>query len=325
MRGALLAAGVAGAIAAKVAADAAIRRHERLTASECPRRGRVVEVDGVEVHYEEAGAGPALLFLHGLGASGFAFRKNVPELAGRFRVIAPDLPGFGFSGRDAPDLSMTALAGYAAGLLDALGVDRVSVVGHSMGGDIALRLALAEPARVERLVLVAPATDGVMRRGALLAPLYGPLLPVWAAALRVLPGARRWWLSHACYDSSYLTEDVLAGYAAPGMVRGHVAALRRLLRDRGKDGPYDPSVIKAPVLIVWGEADRILGAASGRRLAGRVPGAEFLVVEGAGHWLPEEQPQRFNEILLSFLTSDDRRSTARAYRREAPREPVARR
>jgi pimeloyl-ACP methyl ester carboxylesterase len=123
-----------------------------------------VEVDGVPIHYVEAGQGKAVLLIHGLGASTFSFRHTIPELAQRYRVIALDLKGFGYSARPQSDYSLTAQAALVRQVMDRLGVERAAVVGHSMGGAVAMRLALGYPERVSRLVLVASATDRELRR-----------------------------------------------------------------------------------------------------------------------------------------------------------------
>ena len=156
------------------------RRYESLDLSEVEKPGRMLSVDGVGIHCLEAGQGPALLLIHGLGASTFTFRRILPDLARRFRVVAVDLKGFGFSERPAAgDYSLSAQAALVRQVMDQLGVEKASVLGHSMGGAVAMRLALAYPERVERLILASSASDVDLGRR------------VWGAAVigRMLPGA----------------------------------------------------------------------------------------------------------------------------------------
>src|SRR5271165_2744724 len=125
-----------------------------------PASGRIIRAAGRDIFVVEVGEGPPLLMLHGggPGATGMSnFSRNVPTLADRFRVIAPDMPGYGRSskGLDRKD-PFGELAGAMLGLLDALGVDKAHVLGNSLGGSCALRLALEAPERADRLVLLGP-------------------------------------------------------------------------------------------------------------------------------------------------------------------------
>src|SRR5581483_10440425 len=240
MRPLALAAGACACLAAvKLAADRAVRSYEDLPFERTVPLGRTATVDGLRLHYLDEGAGPAIVLLHGLGASTFAFRHNVPALACRFRVVAVDLPGHGLSGRDAPDLSLSAQARYVSGLLDQLGIERAVVVGHSMGGGVAQRIAIAQPGRVAGLVLIASTTDRFFKRAAAASPLLRHLVPVFATAVLHNRFVRPLWSRAAVFDPAHLAPEVIAGYAAPGHVRGSVAAYQRLMRDRGRDADAD--------------------------------------------------------------------------------------
>src|SRR4030042_265658 len=133
---------------------------------EVEKPGLIRRVDGVDLHYVDAGNGPPLLLLHGLGGSTFGFRRLIPILSPRFRLLALDLKGFGYSERPLDgDYSLTAQARLAKDFLDALNIERAAVLGHSLGGAIAMRLAVDFPERVERLILVSSASDHETRRG----------------------------------------------------------------------------------------------------------------------------------------------------------------
>src|SRR3954452_15443059 len=121
------------------------------------RHQRRMRIDDREVRYVDAGEGPALIFLHGLGASWQSWLENIPEFARDHRVVAMDLPGFGCSDLPEHDITIEYYADWAFRLLDALGIDRGALVGHSMGGFIAADMAIRQPERVQRLALVSAA------------------------------------------------------------------------------------------------------------------------------------------------------------------------
>ncbi len=264
------------------------------------RSGHVARLSDADLHYVDRGSGPPLLLIHGLGASLFTFRKNVDDLAQRFRVIAVDLGGFGGSSRELADYSQTVHARRLVELLDRLGIDRASVLGHSMGGSIAMRLAATYPARVERLVLVAPASPDDMRRAAWLTSLLAPLFPL-AALVYYTRRVRERTLRTAFHDPSRMDEEVFQSYWRPARVRGHLRALSRLMADRRRDLPVDLSAIQAPALILWGASDTWLRPSRGEALRRSIPDSRLVVVPEAGHLLPEEQSVVFSRLVTEFL------------------------
>lgn len=296
-------AGIIAALLAPVAAMALARwrvaSFERLD-ERVFQSGRTVSTSDGVLHIVERGAGEPLLLIHGLGASVFTFRRNLDRLAQRYRIVAVDLAGFGGSSRVVRDYSLTAHARRLIELMDALGVERANVLGHSMGGAVALRLASGWPERVLRLVLVAPAAPDLMRRGALLTRLLRPFFPFFG----LLYHSRRFrtrTLRSAFHDPSHMTDEVLDGYWGPSRVRGHLAALSRLMSDRRKDGPVEFSRVSAPTLILWGASDTWLRPVQGERLAERLREARLVVVPEAGHLLPEERPEAFCALVEAFL------------------------
>jgi pimeloyl-ACP methyl ester carboxylesterase len=285
--------------ATKLAGDVAVRRHE--TGAVDPP-GRSVSVDGLSIHYVEAGAGEPVVLIHGLGASTFCFRHTLPALATRFHAIALDLPGYGYSTRDAPDHSVTAQAGYVLGFLDALGIEKAALIGHSLGGAIAQRIAVSHPERVSRLVLIGSATASITSRNIWLARLSAPFMPALLSGIFRIRAVRRRWLALNCYDPSFITREVLIGYGAPSRMRGHVRAFQRFLTDRATDAPVDLSRLRQPTLLIWGEADRVIRPATGRELNQQIAGSRLVIVPRAGHWTAEERPDAVNPLLLEFLS-----------------------
>ncbi|OGO50335.1 MAG: hypothetical protein A2148_06630 [Chloroflexi bacterium RBG_16_68_14] len=299
------AVGLAGAAFAGLYAYAwyAARRFEDLEPESAGAPGSFLEVDGVRLHYVEAGRGEEVLLIHGLGASTFSFRYVIPELAQRYRVVALDLKGFGYSGRPSGDYSLTAQAALVRRFMDQLDIERAVVVGHSMGGAVAMRLALGYPERVSRLVLVGSATDQELRHGLRFGRYLRPFLPLAALFTLHRQSFRRLSLRSAVHDPAHLTPEVLDGYFRPSRMKGHLRALGALAAHRRRDEPLAPERILQPTLLLWGEHDRWLPPSQGEELARRIPNGRLLLVPSAGHLPLEEQPDFCNRALLEFLAS----------------------
>jgi pimeloyl-ACP methyl ester carboxylesterase len=268
-------------------------------------------VHGHEWSYVRTGRGPVLLLLHGLGDDHRTWLPVLPALSRSFTVIAPDLPGHGRSAKPRTDYS---IAGYANGLRDllsVLGVDKVTAVGHSLGGGVALQFAYQYPERVERLCLVAPGgvgTEVTVLLRALSLPGSGPLL----AALTVAPVRQ---LGRAVLD--ILTWSGLSHFRdahAVGEIYDHLAdaatreAFRRLVRGvidwRGQistmsDRAYLTRLL--PICVVWGDGDTVLPVRQAEAAAEQMPTARVEVLHDAGHFPHRDHPERFVAILRGFV------------------------
>jgi pimeloyl-ACP methyl ester carboxylesterase len=282
-----------------------------------PPDGRFVTVGGLRTFVQEAGPadGPAVLLIHGFGGSTFNWRLTLPRLADAgYRAIAIDLKGFGLADKSFDqDFSHAAQADFVVEAMSVLGVQRATLVGHSMGGSVIAHLALKYPERVDGLVFAAAAVttgdDGArpaMGRASAAMPLLRiPPLRRWAQiALRLVftPERVTSGLRSAYYDTEFVTSDVTAGALRPQQVRGWDVALLGIMRDSGRNALPGPlSGIRAPVMIVVGENDTWVGPDRGQRLAAAVPAARWVSIPSAGHLLMEEQAQPFNAALLDFL------------------------
>lgn len=269
-------------------------------------------IDGVRVHvvHHGAGAGLPVLLLHGIPTSSYLWRDVQRDLEQRHVTLAPDLLGLGRSER--PPHARYDLASQAElllRLLDELGHDRVAVVGHDVGGGVAVHLAALAPTRVAALVLVdAPVHADVWpvpQISTLVTPVLGE---TQAMLLRRLPAAGRRYLawnlgrglrstelspkSLDIYASSLLTSDGTRGLLA--LVRGcDPAAVESAFDIVRRDPP--------PTLVLWAEDDTWHSTAYGRRVAGDIPGAAFVTVAGSGHFIPEDRPERVAEEVEGFL------------------------
>ena len=279
-----------------------VRRYESVDLAEVEKPGRVLSVDGVGIHYVESGEGPALLLIHGLGASTFTFRRILPGLARRFRAVALDLKGFGFSERPDGDYTLSAQAALIRRAMDRLDIEKASVLGHSMGGAVAMRLALAYPGRVERLILASSASDVELGRRIWGAAVIGRLLPLAAPFTLHNRRFRELSLRSGYYDPARFTEDVIEGYMRPARVRGYLRALGNTMAAWRRDPPLNPADITQPTLILWGEADRWLPPSRGERLHRLIAGSRLNLVEGGGHLFLEEQPEAVLHAVEDFLS-----------------------
>lgn len=261
---------------------------------------RSVTIEGTRIRYIDAGRGPAVLFLHGLGASMYAWRKNLaPVLAAGFRVIALDHRGFGFSDKPPTGYDNATYARLTVTLLDSLHVADAVLVGHSMGGAIAAAVALEHPGRVRGLVLIGSAGLGV-REPIILRVGRWPVLGPLVLALRGR-GLTERLLQSTYLDPRKVSPADVDQYYAPVAEPEYGRALHAVLREfqfDGLGGGVDR--VATPTLVVWGEADRWVPIALGRLLAASIPHAAFLTVP-AGHSVQEEAPDEVNHLLIQFL------------------------
>jgi pimeloyl-ACP methyl ester carboxylesterase len=270
--------------------------------------GQYAVANGELVHYVEAGSGEPVILLHGFMAWSYAWRRNLPALAEHARVLAPDLRGFGFSERrpergHSLDDQMECVRAF----MDALAIPQAVICGNSMGGEIALRLALSYPERVKALVLVSSAgyvqrtERPVVERWALAMPGLGPLL------LRLVVMNRRFAarsLQTAFHQPGLVTEADVNAYLLPARVPGSAPVFLRMLRDSdfgrtaGRLGE-----ITQRALLIWGASDPWIPIELGRRLASSLPHSELVVFEACGHVPQEECPEAFNQAVAGFLHS----------------------
>ncbi len=268
-----------------------------------------LQVAGMRWTVRVAGHGQPVLFLHGFSGSGLSW-AGIAGLGGRVRAIVPDLPGHGGTGwqaaasvpGDRPRPSVERTADDLAAIVRRLGAERVDVVGYSMGARIGLRLGVAHPDLVRRLVLEAPSAG---------------IADPPARAERAAADAERARLAVTegieAFAARWEAEPVLAGEAAlPAAARSRQAAIRRANTPLGLaaslvyggQGAMEPlhdrlSALTAPTLVVVGAEDP--ARARAEEVAAAIPGARLAVVAGAGHAPHLERPERFHALVLDFL------------------------
>ncbi|MHB8576900.1 MAG: alpha/beta fold hydrolase [Dehalococcoidia bacterium] len=307
---AALAAGVAGAgVAADLWARRAIRRFESVNPEDADVPGSRFWIRGVAVHYVERGQGFPIVLVHGFGGSTFSYRFLVSALAKDFRVVAVDLPGFGYSGRGAhTDYSQSGWVELLAEFLSRLGIQRAVFVGHSLGGAVVERLAVVRPELVERLVLVSAVSAAEPPRTP---PVdIGPVVRVVQGAMASRQRGYERMSRNVAFDPAFMRGPVLDGYLRPLRLPGTAAAIRKLMSDARRDRPIDLSRIRVPVLLLWGAHDRVVKPAVGERLHAAIAGSRLKLIPEAGHLPLEEQPELCNRLIAEFLA--DLRQPARA-------------
>ena len=274
-----------------------------------------IELHGQTVTYRRAGEGPAVLLIHGITSSSRTWREVIPGLAEDFDVIAPDLLGHGRSGKPRGDYSLGAYASGLRDLLAMLDIDRVTVVGHSLGGGIAMQFAYQFPERLERLVLVDSGGLGeevsMVLRAATLpgAELVLPLLfgPVPRAAGRAIGTL----LGRLGLKASANTRGLVEGLDSLGDAaarRAFVHTARSVIDPAGqrvdaRDRLYLSRDV--PAMLIWGECDRIIPVAHGRGAHELMPHSRFEVFPGAGHFPFNDDPDRFVEVLGDFIATTE--------------------
>ncbi len=298
----LATAGIAGGVAL-VATDAGRERSSLIAKAKTP--GRIRLIDGERIHYRDEGSGPAIVLIHGLGGSTYSWRSTIAGLSSDYRVIALDLPGFGFSERQpVHPLSLDRHARRVARLMDELEIQRAIVMGHSMGGAVASRLAVAWPERVERLVLVSSTHAGEIppwqRPGnRARSPLY--LVDFGLRMPRLTRLVGKLVVRNVVFEGAQASDELVRRYCEPLLLPGTGACLRRLFDDTVTEQPIDLAGVSAPTLVINGAADRGCPPGLAARIAASIPGARVMVIEQAGHLVAEEQPEAFLACVREFL------------------------
>jgi pimeloyl-ACP methyl ester carboxylesterase len=277
-----------------------------MTETDRPEIGTTVDAGGVKTNYLEAGEGPAVVLIHGSGPGVTAYanwRLVLPALSGQYRVLAPDMAGFGFSERpDNAQYGVDLWAEQVVGLLDALDVPKASVVGNSFGGAIALRMATRHPERVDKLVLMGsmgidfPITEGLDRVWG-----YEPSFENMRGVLDVF-----------AYDRALVPDELAeVRYRAsmqPGFQESY-AAMFPGPRQRWVDAMRTPDdeirALPHRTLIVHGREDQVIPVDNSLQLMRMLENGDLHVYSHCGHWVQIERSADFNRLVGDFLAGGD--------------------
>jgi pimeloyl-ACP methyl ester carboxylesterase len=283
----------------------------------------MIHLGDLKVHQLCGGHGSPVLFIHGLGSSSYMeWRFNLEPAARRHRVFAPDLPGFGRSEKPRERYGIAYFTRFIDRYMESRGLRSAAVVATSLGGRVALELALAHPKRVSKLVLInslglgRPAVH--LTYGLITLPRVGEAVMraarsalSWAPASMIRRVAARYQGSSA--DLERTMDDEYLGhlrelYAAEGYHDAYLATLRSLVNPKALfDNEYDVSDrltdLKVPVQLIWGVADPLFPVAHATRAHALIPDCRLALIEGAGHTPQAERPEEFNRVLHAFLQS----------------------
>ncbi len=278
---------------------------------------------GHEVGFRRGGEGPAILLIHGMAGSSRTWRDVLPLLARDFTVIAPDLLGHGESAKPMGDYSLGAYASGLRDLLALLEIERVSVIGQSLGGGVAMQLAYQHPELVERLGLVG--SGGLGRE-------VNPILRLFTlpGTEYVMPLLFPGFVRDRGNDISQFVHDkglraphlaeiwrAYASLAEPENRRAFIRTLRAVIDTGGQAvSALDRIYLAAamPTLIVWGDRDPVIPVAHAYAARDAIPGSRLEIFEGCGHFPHAEEPVRFAEVVRDFMHETATAVTVSDYR-----------
>ena len=271
---------------------------------------REIFLHGDRISYRIAGQGPVILLIHGIAGTAATWTAVQERLAERFTTIAPDMPGHGVSDKPAGDYSLGNLASTLRDLLVALGHERATLVGHSLGGGVAMQFSYQFPAQTERLILVSSGGLGrdvnlILRAACLpgadlfLATVAGPLAAAGSSIGRAL-GRVGW---RPAPD----IQEVASGFASLADTSTRTAFLHTLRSVVGTTGQRVNAsnrlylAAEMPTLLIWGENDPIIPAHHAQSAHERMPGSRLVTFAGSGHMPHLDEPNRFANALLDFM------------------------
>jgi pimeloyl-ACP methyl ester carboxylesterase len=268
-----------------------------------------ITLHGQQFSYRRAGRGPVIVLLHGIAGSSATWDDAIDRLSRRYTVIAPDLLGHGQTSNEPTDYSIGAHANALRDVLEALGVERVTLVGHSLGGGVAMQFAYQFPERCERLVLVSSGGLGrevslALRAAAL--PGAEVVLPWLCIAGRQSVGKLMTALGKVGLKASADLAESWRNFISledPGARRAFIKTARSVIDLGGQSVSAMDKLYLAelPTLIVWGEEDRLIPVRHAREAHERLPGSRLEVFAGAGHFPYHDAPERFAELLDDFV------------------------
>lgn len=268
-----------------------------------PEIGKSINAGGIETNYHDEGSGETVLLIHGSGPGVSAWanwRPVIPALAGSFRVIAPDMVGFGFTDRpEGVRYEMDTWVKHALDFMDAMQIEKTHLIGNSFGGALSLALTIREPERIERLVLMGSVgVEFELTQGLDTAWGYTPSLENMRNLLDLFAHNRDLVtdeLAELRYNAS-LRPGVQESYA-----QMFPAPRQNGIRAMASD-PAAISAIRHPTLIIHGREDRIIPPQASQQLFSLIPNSQLHMFGNCGHWTQIEHSRRFNQLVQDFLT-----------------------
>jgi len=266
--------------------------------------GKYVNVKGIKTFYVEKGKGKTLLLLHGWGASSFSWRNNLLPLSEHFHVIALDLKGFGLTEKPKGKYDLNEFTEHVKTFIDELGLEKICLVGNSMGGGIAINLTYNFEELIDRIILI----DATAIRDENSLPLLfrivgikpiGELLSLFMINRKTVINA----LNQVYYDKSKINNAVIEGYYRPLKLQGSRRVLLSSSRNLSKFKVLENYLekINKKCLIIWGEKDPWLPVKYAYEINKKIRDSKLIIIPEAGHVPHEEKPEIVNEAIVNFM------------------------
>jgi pimeloyl-ACP methyl ester carboxylesterase len=273
-----------------------------------------INTNGVNLHYVTQGSGPLMLMLHGFPEFWYSWRYQIPEFALRFKVVAPDLRGYNDSDKPASQSAyvINELVRDVEGIIRGLGYDKCVLVGHDWGGAIAWSFAYANPAMVERLIIMncphpAQFSQGLRTVQQLLRSWYMfffqlPVIPELFVQAQDYQFIENAFTGMAVNKSAFSKEDIDA-YKDAAAKRGAIKATVNYYRNIFSPQMFNQnwSILEVPTLMIWGEEDTALGKELTYGTEAYVKDFQIKYIPNCSHWVQQEQPQLVNQYIREFL------------------------
>ncbi len=271
------------------------------------------EIDGITLNYHEAGTGEPLIMLHGSGPGVSAwtnFRHNLPNFAGSFRTVMPDMPGFGASDLpELPEVYTVSAARWIARLMDHLGIESASLIGNSMGGAVAADLAALYPERVRRMAIMG---SGGLSVGIFQAEPSEGFKRLFEFLDKPSREGMIAWIETMVYNRELITDELVDERMGNAMADGVIPRMKQIfgsMFDPARREKYTPLWTRAqsfttPTLMLWGRDDRMLPYDQAHFANRWLPEVELHTFARCGHWLQVERKNEFERVAIEFLTRD---------------------
>jgi len=268
--------------------------------------GRFVNLDGYSTHYIEKGEGEPVILMHGFFYDSYMWDKNIDALADRFKVYALDLWGFGYSTRELMDYGYPLYADQLLKFMDALNVQKASLIGQSMGGGTCIFFSVRHRDRVNKLILVdsagMPHTLPLLGKVTILPKVGEFLLGLKSNFYRKMALA-----TNFIYDKKFITDNYFENITRFHKIKGTTEALLKILRKQFfhtlLNEVHRLGEMDVPILIIWGRHDKAVPLERGQEMHRILRGSRLEILERTGHCPHDEQSQKFNQLAVDFLSS----------------------
>ncbi len=273
----------------------------------------LIQAGSIRLNVASMGQGSPIVLLHGFPQTNYCWRKVMPSLAENYRVIAPDLRGYGLSDKPKTGYDKKTLAADLGAMLDTLGIDKIVLVGHDWGGGVAYRFALDYTERVEKLVIINMIALHIPRLPRLIQILrsyYIYLFQIPSLPERLISRYSRQFFSRLFEDTAYNAaafseEDIdyyVGTFSEAESLRGPIGFYRQMFwRDIRDLWPHLGRVLDLPHLIIWGEKDKFLDVKMIEGLDKYFTDLTIRTIPDSGHWVPDEKPELVVECIKEFV------------------------